>query len=57
MLATLEKKKETHVMGGWSTRLYGIINDLFPSLFGKIFLSLYGSVIKDYLGKGVHEPG
>ena len=57
MASVLEKKKESHIMGGLSTRLYGIINDLFPALFGKILLSLYGKVIKDYLGKGVHEPG
>jgi short-subunit dehydrogenase len=57
MVSTLEKRKETHIMGGWSTRLYGVINDLFPSLFGKAFLSLYGKVIKNYLGKEAHEPG
>jgi len=26
-------------------------------LFGKIFLAIYGKAIKNYLGKGVHEPG
>ena len=57
MAAVLEQKKESHIMGGISTRLYGIMNDLFPVLIGKIFLSLYGRVIKDYLGKGVHESG
>ncbi len=57
MAAVLEKKKESHIMGGVSTRLYGIINDLFPALFGNIFLSLYGKTIKEYLGKEMHESG
>jgi len=57
MLITLQKNKPVHIMGGLSTRLYGIINDLFPVLFGKIFLAIYGKAIKNYLGKGVHEPG
>ncbi len=57
MLVTLQQQKQTHIMGGWSTRLYGIINDLFPSVFGKIFLSMYGETIKKYLGKEAHEPG
>jgi len=57
MVATLEQRKETHIMGGFSTRLYGIINDLFPSFFGRVFMALYGTKIKNYLGRDVDESG
>jgi short-subunit dehydrogenase len=57
MVITLMKQEQVHIMGGWSTKLFGVINDLFPRIFGKIFLSLYGEKIKNYLGKEAHEPG
>jgi short-subunit dehydrogenase len=55
MLATLVRRESTHIMGGWSTRLFGTINDLFPGFFGKVFLMLYGKTIKNYLGGTSHE--
>jgi short-subunit dehydrogenase len=57
MVEALEKRERIHIMGGWPTKLYGNLNDLFPSLFEKVFLAMYGKAIKHHLGGQADEPG